>query len=118
MQLKAFLVVTILLSSATLFAQESFTASWEQRATRTQSLQPAWPPPLITTYVGLIQVYRADFLRQTASNHVQAWNLDGGKGLNLIPCANTELESVLIDAGVRSEDPWTRETALKREGDD
>lgn len=92
MQLKAFLVATILLSSATLFAQKSFTAAWEQRATRTQSLQPAWPPPLVTTYVGLIQVYRADFLRQTASNHVQAWNLDGGKGLNLIPFANTELD--------------------------
>lgn len=97
MQRKAFpvftvLVFTILLSSAPLFAQESFAAAWEQRATRTQARQPAWPPPLVTTYVGLIQVYRADFLRQTASNHVQTWNLDGSKGLNLIPFANTELD--------------------------
>ena len=49
-------------------------------------------PPLITTYVGLIQVSRTDFIRQTASNHVETWNLDGGKGLNLIPLANTELD--------------------------
>lgn len=73
-------------------AQGSFTARWEQRTTQTQSRQPAWPPPLVTTYVGLIQVYRTDFLHQTASNHVQVWNLDGGKGLNLIPFANTELD--------------------------
>lgn len=73
-------------------AQGSFTARWEQRTTQTQRRQPAWPPPLVTTYVGLIQVYRADFLRQTALNRVQAWNLDGGKGLNVIPFANTELD--------------------------
>lgn len=89
---RIFLFFTLFLTSASLFAQTGFTARWEQRTTQTQSRQPAWPPPLVTTYVGLIQVYRADFLRQTASNHVQTWNLDGGKGLNLIPFANTELD--------------------------
>ena len=64
----------------------------KQRATQTQARQPAWPPPLITAYVGLIQVARADFIRQTASNLTETWNLDGGKGLNLIPFANTELD--------------------------
>jgi hypothetical protein len=92
MQRRTILFFTLFLSIPALFAQESFTARWEQRATRTQSMQPAWPPPLVTTYVGLIQVYRADFLRQIAPNHVQAWNLDGSKGLNLIPFANTELD--------------------------
>jgi hypothetical protein len=75
--------------------QENFFTNWEQRTTATQAKQPAWPPPLITTYVGLIQVGRADFIRQTASNHVQTWNLDGSKGLNLIPCANTEIDTNL-----------------------
>jgi hypothetical protein len=75
--------------------QENFFSSWEQRTTATQSKQPAWPPPLITTFVGLIQVERADFIRQTASNHVETWNLDGGKGLNLIPFANTEIDTNL-----------------------
>ncbi len=92
MQRSALLLLTLLLSLPSLFAQESFTERWEQRTTQTQSRQPAWPPPLVTTYVGLIQVYRADFTRQTASNHIQAWNLDGSKGLNLIPFANTELD--------------------------
>ena len=92
MQRTAFLLFTLLLPLPSLFAQESFTERWEQRTTQTQSRQPAWPPPLVTTYVGLIQVYRADYTRQTASNRVQAWNLDGSKGLNLIPFANTELD--------------------------
>lgn len=93
MQRRVVLLVALALGLApSISAQQGFTARWEQRTTQTQSRQPAWPPPLVTTYVGLIQVYRADFLRQTASNHVQAWNLDGGKGLNLIPLANTEID--------------------------
>jgi hypothetical protein len=71
--------------------QENFFSNWARRTSATQAKQPAWPPPLITTYVGLIQVERNDFIRQTASNHVQTWNLDGNKGLNLIPFANTEV---------------------------
>jgi hypothetical protein len=74
---------------------ENFFSSWEQRTSATQAKQPAWPPPLITTYVGLIQVARADFIRQTASNHVETWNIDGSKGLYLIPFANTEIAANL-----------------------
>ena len=92
MQRKSLLLLTLLLSSPLLPAQNSFAGRWEQRASATQARQPAWPPPLITGYVGLIQVARTDFIRQTASNLVQTWNLDGGKGLNLIPLANTELD--------------------------
>jgi hypothetical protein len=78
--------------SVPVVAQQGFFAQWEQRASRTQARQPAWPPPLVTTYVGLIQVARTDFLRQTASNGVETWSLDGSKGLNLIPFANTEVD--------------------------
>ena len=105
---RSLIVMTALLAaSASLPAQDSFAtkpdngqqqnffSSWEQRTSATQSKQPAWPPPLITTFVGLIQVDRADFIRQTASNHVQTWNLDGTKGLNLIPFANTEVDTNL-----------------------
>jgi hypothetical protein len=76
-------------------AQDNFFSSWEQRTSRTQAKQPAWPPPLITGYVGLIQVDRADFFRQIASNHTQTWNIDGSKGLCLIPFANTEIDTDL-----------------------
>jgi hypothetical protein len=85
------LVLTLLTFTASLPAQ-SFSGQWEQRASATQAKQPAWPPPLVTTYVGLIQVGRSDFIRQTASTGVQTWNLDGGKGLNLIPMARTEVD--------------------------
>jgi hypothetical protein len=89
------LLLSLLTCCVSLPAQDSFTARWAQRATETQNRQPAWPPPLVTTYVGLIEVGRADFIRQTASNNVQTWNLDGGKGLNLIPLANTEVDTNL-----------------------
>ncbi len=92
MQFRLTLLIVLLTFGVPLMAQTDFTTNWEQRASKTQAKQPAWPPPLITTYVGLIQVARTDFIRQTASNHVQAWNLDGGKGLGLIPFANTELD--------------------------
>jgi hypothetical protein len=86
------LLVLILLTFAASLPAQSFWGNWEQRASATQAKQPAWPPPLVTTYVGLIQVYRADFIRQTASNLSTTWNLDGGKGLNLVPFANTEID--------------------------
>jgi hypothetical protein len=89
---KIALAVWLLAFPVSLQAQESFAGHWEERVSATQAKQPAWPPPLVTTYVGLIQVYRSDFLFQTASNHVETWNLDGGKGLNLVPAANTELD--------------------------
>lgn len=91
-QRKSLLLLTLLVFSPFLLAQKGFAGRWEQRASATQSVQPAWPPPLVTTYVGLIQVARTDFIRQTASNHTETWNLDGGKCLNVIPLAKTELD--------------------------
>ncbi len=91
MQRRTMVLLASLASSTSLFAQESFAGRWEQRASATQAKQPAWPPPLITTYVGLIQVARADFIRQTAPNLTETWNLDGGKGLYVIPFADTEM---------------------------
>lgn len=86
------LAASTLAAVSPLFAQQNFAARWEQRASQTQARQPAWAPPLVTTYVGLIQVARTDFIRQTAINGVQTWNLDGSKGLRLIPLANTEVD--------------------------
>ncbi|MGB6743768.1 MAG: hypothetical protein WBE38_08920 [Terracidiphilus sp.] len=95
MRRTAVLLFAALTVSMSLPAQENFFSNWEQRTSQTQSKQPAWPPPLITAYVGLIQVDRSDFIRQTASNHAQTWNIDGSKGLNLIPFANTEVDTNL-----------------------
>ena len=92
MQRKTLLLLSLLVFAPWISAQTGFIGSWEQRASATQARQPAWPPPLITVYVGLIQVARTDFIRQTASNLVQTWSLDGSKGLNLIPFADTEVD--------------------------
>jgi hypothetical protein len=91
----AVLFFAALTLSASLPAQQNFFSNWEQRTSQTQSKQPAWPPPLITAFVGLIKVERADFLRQTATSGVQTWNIDGSRGLNLIPFANTEVDTNL-----------------------
>ena len=90
MRSKILFITTLMALTASLPAQ-SFWGNWERRASATQSKQPAWPPPLVTTYVGLIQVARTDFIRQTASTGVQTWNYDGGKGLYLVPMARTEV---------------------------
>jgi hypothetical protein len=89
------LFCTLLAFTASLAAQDGFFSNWENRTSATQAKQPPWPPPLITSYVGLIQVDRTDFYRQTAANLTQTWNIDGSKGLNLIPVANTEVDTNL-----------------------
>ena len=52
----SFLIVLVSVMSAR--AQNNFFDRWEARTSATQAKQPAWTPPLATTYVGLIQVYR------------------------------------------------------------
>jgi hypothetical protein len=72
-------------------APSGFFNQWLARTSATQAKQPAWAVPVITTYTGLIQVARTDFVRQITPTHTDTWNLDNSKGLNLIPWANTEL---------------------------
>jgi hypothetical protein len=87
-----------LLATASSYAQgeaspatSGFFNEWSARASATQAKQPAWAVPLVTTYTGLIQVARTDFVRQVTPTLTDTWNLDNGKGLNLVPWANTEL---------------------------
>jgi len=72
-------------------APKGFLNQWLARTSATQAKQPAWAVPLVTTYTGLIQVARTDFLRQITPARTDTWNLDNSKGLNLVPWANTEL---------------------------
>jgi len=73
-------------------AQNNFFDKWEARTSATQAKQPAWTPPLITTFTGLIQVARTDFTRQITPTRTTTWNYGTSKGLNLIPWANTEID--------------------------
>lgn len=86
------LFLCVFLPAIALHAQDNFFERWEARTSATQAKQPAWTPPLATTYVGLIQVGRADFVRQISSARATTWNYDASKGLCLIPWANTEID--------------------------
>jgi hypothetical protein len=89
----------ILLASATVHAQSGpaagasngFFSQWAARTSATQSKQPSWAVPLVTTYTGLIQVARTDITRQVTPALTDTWNYDNSKGVNLVPWANTEL---------------------------
>jgi hypothetical protein len=96
---KLIVSLVFLLTSASVYAQggpassapSGFFHQWLARTSATQAKQPAWAVPVITTYTGLIQVARTDFVRQITPAHTDTWNLDNSKGLNLVPWANTEL---------------------------
>lgn len=92
MKIRLFGLLCLLAFPVGIFAQASFFERWEARASATQAKQPAWAPPLATTYVGLIQVARTDFTRQISPTHATTWNNGSSKGVNLIPFANTEID--------------------------
>lgn len=86
------LCLCVLLSCTSLSAQNNFFEQWEARTSATQAKQPAWSPPLVTPFPGLIQVVRTDFSRQVSPSRATSWNLGTSKGINLIPWANTEID--------------------------
>jgi hypothetical protein len=86
------LLFLLVATTNSLLSQDNFFAKWEARTTATQAKQPAWPPPLISPYPMLIQVFRADFLRQITPTLTSTWNYGASRGLNLIPCFNSEFD--------------------------
>jgi hypothetical protein len=86
------LLFLLVATSGNLLSQDNFFAKWESRASATQAKQPSWPPPLISPYPMLIQVFRADFLRQITPTLTSTWNYGASRGLNLIPGFNSEFD--------------------------
>jgi hypothetical protein len=84
----------VLLAAATspLLCQDNFFDKWEARTSATQAKQPFWPPPLISPYPMLIQVFRADFTRQITPTLTSTWNYGASRGLNLVPGLNSEFD--------------------------
>ena len=74
------------------FGQQSFVGAWEKRVRVTSSQQPGWAVPVFTPSSGLVQLIRFDAVRQFTPTHTTTWNIDGGKGFNLIPWYKTELD--------------------------
>ena len=73
-------------------AQGNFYARWSAQTNAIQSKQPAWPPPLVTTYVELFQVVRTDMIRQIAPKGTYTWNIDNSKGVSFITPGNLEFD--------------------------
>jgi hypothetical protein len=86
------LLVFLAAANTTLLSQDNFFAKWESRTSATQARQPSWPPPLISPYPMLIQVFRADFTRQITPALTSTWNYGASRGLNLIPGFNSEVD--------------------------
>jgi hypothetical protein len=64
---------------------------WFERVARTQAEQPHWITPLVTVTPRLEEEYRFDFFRQEMAGGVRTENVDGGKGLELIPARRVEI---------------------------
>lgn len=85
-------LLSALLASTAVQAQDNFISRWQARATATLAQQPKWAPPVVSPYPQLIQVVRADFYRTISPTHVTTWNYGDGRGINLIPFKNTEVD--------------------------
>jgi len=78
--------------STSCFSQRDFVNAWEKRVRITSSQQPSWAVPVFTPSSGLVQLIRFDAVRQYTPTHTTTWNIDGGKGFNVIPWYKTELD--------------------------
>ena len=87
----------------------NFYARWSAQTNAIQSKQPAWPPPLVTTFTGLFQVIRTDIVRQVAPARTSTWNFDNSKAVNFIPGGNFEIAIDLppyIEHNTKAVDGW------------
>jgi len=73
-------------------AQGGFFADWENRVRKTYAEQPGWIVPVITSSSGLVQLVRADIVRQYTPTGTLTMNYGNSKGVNLIPYYKTELD--------------------------
>ncbi len=106
---KTVLPLSLLLAASTTLPAQSQMDRWLERVSATQAAQPHWMTPVATVTPRLEQEFRFDVLHQgTASGNVT--NLDGGKGLELIPTRRTELlinlPPYLLHSNPKTADGW------------
>lgn len=93
---RVLLPLVLLAVSSIVQAQDKFihdfASRWEARASKTQSEQPKWAVPMFSPFPVLAQVYRSDFTSQRTSAGETDWHFGSGKGFNLIPFANTQID--------------------------
>lgn len=85
------LLLSLILASSSLQAQDGFFSDWLDRSDQAKADQPSWMTPLVTVTPRLEQEFRSDFLVEQMANGHDLANYDGGKGLELIPWERVEL---------------------------
>jgi hypothetical protein len=83
------------LSSAAARAQTTstnFFSAWENRVRATLARQPSYPIPVIAPSAQMVQLFRFDYLHEYTPARTATDIYTNGKGLNLIPWANTEID--------------------------
>lgn len=88
--LKLALFSCFLLGVTTLAAAQGFSERYMERVSATQAQQPHWMTPIATVTPRLEQEFRFDVAHQVTPTGNVA-NLDGSKGLELIPARRVEL---------------------------
>lgn len=86
-----FLAATSMAEGQSSFIND-FASKWEARATKTQAAQPKWAVPMFSPFPILAQVFRTDFTRQLTGTGASNWQYGSGKGFNLIPAPNTQID--------------------------
>lgn len=88
---------------------QSWSGRWLARASATQAAQPHWVTPVATVTPRLEQEFRFDVFHQVTPTG-DVTNLDGSKGLELIPTHNTELlinlPPYLLHENPATQDGW------------
>jgi hypothetical protein len=70
----------------------NFFDAWENRVRATLSRQPSFPIPVIAPSSQMVQLFRFDYVHEYTPTRTTTDIYDNGKGLNLIPWANTEVD--------------------------
>ncbi len=88
--LKLSLPLLLILCAATVLQSQTLPDRWQARVNATQAEQPHWMTPIATVTPRLEQEFRFDTVHQQMPTG-NVTNLDGGKGLELIPSRRIEL---------------------------
>ncbi|MGA7158486.1 MAG: hypothetical protein WBY53_16685 [Acidobacteriaceae bacterium] len=70
----------------------NFFSSWQARVRATLARQPSFPIPVIAPSAQMVQLFRFDYLHEYAPARTSTDIFTNGKGLNLVPFANTEID--------------------------
>jgi hypothetical protein len=102
------------LCSTAAFAQQTtstnFFSAWQNRVRATLSKQPSYPIPVIAPSMQLVQLFRFDYVHEYAPARTTTDIYDNGKGLNIIPFANTEID-INLPTYVQHNTPKTKDGA-------